>query len=476
MPLMPSRAPCRFYALGSCQRTKDCPFSHDRTESANLVCQFYQRGQCRYGDYCVLKHMKSEQSSKRQPNGNGAAKRTPPPTVGTPAPASPSLPSDHSNRPLGSASQSKIPVNVPVEEPLLRTVHKEETVSRPDGPQRERSVLDDLVGGILAFDLSDSVCETPSVGDASQPAANTMYFHDHPPTPLAFSEHTTTSDDLSSPEHISSSHSIFAASPVRFSYSTIAKSGATKAVDSPQRVRIKPALVPVSVTPQDDAHFDDEAAPLCPFAMNGNCRYGDGVCRYLHGLPCPVCGKECLDPRKSMEVHMEHIEACERKKEQEEKFRSQLEDSEDVECVVCMERVLGKSDPRFGLLNCEHCVCLACIRQWRTSERMDTAKSCPICRTVTHFITPSAVWPTSAEHKTEIIEEYKQKLSTIDCKHFGHGTGQCPFGTSCFYRHVLPDGTPEQVVLRKVHGDEEGVKIVGTVKLSDFLEAWDRRQ
>lgn len=39
------------------------------------------------------------------------------------------------------------------------------------------------------------------------------------------------------------------------------------------------------------------------------------------------------------------------------------------------------------------------------------------------------------------MEAYKQQLQEKHCKHFDHGRGTCPFGTSCFYRHEYIDGS-----------------------------------
>eukprot|EP00967_Tisochrysis_lutea_P016967 scaffold19170_cov16-Tisochrysis_lutea.AAC.1 len=47
------------------------------------------------------------------------------------------------------------------------------------------------------------------------------------------------------------------------------------------------------------------------------------------------------------------------------------------------------------------------------------------CQTWRH-----AVWPTSAEEKEEIVNNYKKRLSTIDCQYFAQGEGTCPFGSS----------------------------------------------
>ena len=47
------------------------------------------------------------------------------------------------------------------------------------------------------------------------------------------------------------------------------------------------------------------------------------------------------------------------------------------------------------------------------------------------------------DEKNIIVEDYKMQLQEKHCKHFDHGRGTCPFGTSCFYRHEFLDGSLE---------------------------------
>jgi hypothetical protein len=64
-----------------------------------------------------------------------------------------------------------------------------------------------------------------------------------------------------------------------------------------------------------------------------------------------------------------------------------------------MENVLQKLDPadrKFGLLGCDHCFCLPCIRGWRNNSFADVesaTRTCPICRVPAFFVTPATVWP-----------------------------------------------------------------------------------
>lgn len=100
---------------------------------------------------------------------------------------------------------------------------------------------------------------------------------------------------------------------------------------------------------------------------------------------------------------------------------------------------------------------------------MQALRTCPICRIATHYITPSTVWPQTEEEKEEILNGYKAKLASIDCKYFNFGEGTCPFGTSCMYKHAYLDGRLEDSMPRRVAVDEGEVKFVQPVRLSDFL-------
>lgn len=42
-------------------------------------------------------------------------------------------------------------------------------------------------------------------------------------------------------------------------------------------------------------------------------------------------------------------------------------------------------------------------------------RTCPVCRTTTHFITPSTSWPETPEDKEAIVAAYKAKMAAIDC-------------------------------------------------------------
>ena len=138
-------------------------------------------------------------------------------------------------------------------------------------------------------------------------------------------------------------------------------------------------------------------------------------------------------------------------------------------------------DRRFGLLSgCDHAFCLACIRDWRdggvagkdaaTASALDQARKCPICRAQSHYTVPSTYWPRDEIDKAMIVGEYKRRMDKIPCRNFDYGDGHCPFGSSCFYAHLLRDGSRASEDVRKTTDAEGNLNIVGGIRLSDFLD------
>ncbi|KAL8160653.1 hypothetical protein V2J09_002190 [Rumex salicifolius] len=227
---------------------------------------------------------------------------------------------------------------------------------------------------------------------------------------------------------------------------------------------------PVSVIPADRA--------LCSFAAAGNCPRGE-KCPHIHGDLCSTCGKHCLHPFRP-EANEEHKIFCEKR----QKHLNALKQSQDIECSVCLERVLSKptaSERKFGLLSeCNHPFCISCIRNWRSSSPtsgMDVnsaLRACPMCRKLSYFVIPSVMWYFTDEEKQEIVDNYKSKLKSIDCKHFDFGSGSCPFGTSCFYKHAYRDGSLEEVVLRHLGAADGDTVIAKDIRISpsDFCNVY----
>ncbi|KAM3358423.1 putative RING-type E3 ubiquitin transferase C3H69 [Capsicum galapagoense] len=212
---------------------------------------------------------------------------------------------------------------------------------------------------------------------------------------------------------------------------------------------------------------------ICSFAAAGKCSRGE-KCPYIHGDLCPICVKHCLHPFRPQESG-EHMKICEKR----QKRLDLLKHSQEIECSVCLERVLSKTtaaERKFGILfECDHPFCISCIRNWRSgspSSGVDinsTFRTCPVCRKLSYFVIPSVIWYTTKEEKKDILDGYKAKLRTIDCKHYDFGNGTCPFGNSCFYKHQHRDGPPEEVVLRNL-GHEDGSTVTAkNIRLSNLL-------
>ena len=146
---------------------------------------------------------------------------------------------------------------------------------------------------------------------------------------------------------------------------------------------------------------------FCSYAA-ANCPFGN-KCSRVHGNRCLYCSKFCLHPT-DREERENHLETCEKK----EKYLQALNASQEVECNVCLERVLSKpkpSDCKFGVLpECDHAFCLSFVRHWRNSappsgmdlSNNDTAnavRTCPICRKLSYFVIPRAIWYSTQEDK-----------------------------------------------------------------------------
>lgn len=152
--------------------------------------------------------------------------------------------------------------------------------------------------------------------------------------------------------------------------------------------------------------------------------------------------------------------------------------SRTVECSVCLEVVVeGAAGRRFGLLTgCAHAFCLDCIRAWRA--RIDlpaaTVRSCPVCRKLSYYVIPSDCFVADEARKASLVGQYHGEQKKVPCRNFEYGKGKCPFGSSCFYAHLVPDGAggfkPYKEAKHVFRVTEEGIKGVGKApKLSDFL-------
>nr|XP_029708044.1 LOW QUALITY PROTEIN: probable E3 ubiquitin-protein ligase makorin-1 [Aedes albopictus] len=182
---------------------------------------------------------------------------------------------------------------------------------------------------------------------------------------------------------------------------------------------------------------------LCPYFENSGVCMVD-TCPYAHGAMCELCGKFCLNPLDKEQQRLHNVE-CIKQHELDMEHSFAIQRSKDKICGICLEVILEKPsrEQRFGILpNCSHIFCLECIRTWRQAKNFENKikRGCPTCRISSDFVCPSIVWVESREEKDKLINDYKKACNTTHCKHFKQGTGKCPFGNKCFYKHALPNG------------------------------------
>jgi E3 ubiquitin-protein ligase makorin len=89
-----------------------------------------------------------------------------------------------------------------------------------------------------------------------------------------------------------------------------------------------------------------------------------------------------------------------------------------------------------------------------------------------YFVVPSDRYVMHPALKARAITAYQDGMGKKPCKHFDQGRGQCPFGASCFYAHLLQDGTeaPVQVPRLVEASDAEGARAaLQGMSLGQFL-------
>lgn len=198
----------------------------------------------------------------------------------------------------------------------------------------------------------------------------------------------------------------------------------------------------VSECPEDVTEGLSTAAALvdCPFFLRGSCKYGE-YCRLKHnpdllqGAGVAALSQLAFKAEKERSpVSTDKVAAI---PTEDTTFG---DNQKDFTCGICFDDIV-QSGKHFGLLNCDHCFCLECLRSWRQSKDMETEviRACPACRLPSDFIVPSLIFATG-EKKVKIVEVYKSHLALRECKYFTGFFGSCPFGPRCFYAHRDSEG------------------------------------
>lgn len=395
-------------------------------ESKNTICYYFQEGDCRFGDSCRFKHERPGNDDAKEAKAQSSTfKRSAEPC--------------HYFQ-LGSCSYGDRCKFSHVSSIDPKWVNVPEFVPKEADQDLDDDVLDIAGSEVESEESADFVA--PVERKTPEPtASNTVLLGGFEIVPGSSRE-----DVLKEAEPPSS---VFADS---YSLGTLSDLFASQRINDPL------------------ASFNS-SSPLCPYAEASIiCKKPN--CPYLHGDLCDMCNRPVLHPLNE-ELRKKHMHEC--LKEYEENMNHSFAVAKSLEetCGICYEKVLEKprGKSRFGILpECLHCFCLECIRNWRQKDgyEKETSRSCPICRKVSNYVIPSEYWLDTEEEKVKLIQDYKGSMSTIHCKFFKRGKGNCPFNNSCFYLHALPDGTSASEIRRIQNAD--GVEVVVEQKsLWDFV-------
>ncbi|KAE8890899.1 hypothetical protein PF005_g1866 [Phytophthora fragariae] len=197
----------------------------------------------------------------------------------------------------------------------------------------------------------------------------------------------------------------------------------------------------VSECAADEADGLSAAAALvdCPFFLRGNCKYG-GYCRLRHN-PAMLPGAATAARATPRAVRSSGAGYTPSNNAATSGAAVSREDNQqDFTCGICFDDIV-QSGKYFGLLSCDHCFCLDCLRSWRQSKDMEleVIRACPACRVPSDFIVPSLIF-CKGDEKRKVVEAYKSHLALRECKYFNGLLGSCPFGPRCFYAHRDAEG------------------------------------
>ncbi|KAL0346547.1 UNVERIFIED_CONTAM: putative RING-type E3 ubiquitin transferase C3H69 [Sesamum calycinum] len=244
----------------------------------------------------------------------------------------------------------------------------------------------------------------------------------------------------------------------------------------------------------DVGNFDPADRPICSFAAAGECPRGVN-CPQIHGDLCPTCRKHCLHPFRP-EEREEHLKTCDKR----QKHLEALKHSQEIECSVCLERVLSKptaAERKFGILSeCNHPFCVSCIRNWRSSSpasSSDANSALRTCLFVESFHTLSFLASFGIPRKKKsrrLLIATRQSCGLLIVSTSTLGMGPAPLGPVVFTRvsleslhegtslrpnaentveHAYRDGRLEEVVIRHLGSEDGNTVIAKDIRLSDFL-------
>jgi E3 ubiquitin-protein ligase makorin len=90
---------------------------------------------------------------------------------------------------------------------------------------------------------------------------------------------------------------------------------------------------------------------------------------------------------------------------------------------------------------------------------------------------PSYGYPREPARKSQLLNNYMEKMRKIPCKYFDNGKGACRFGSACHYAHVDDNGAeivPQQ--LRSYVDSSGGYTQHQEINLGMFFQKAERRK
>mmetsp|Transcript_5460 Transcript_5460/g.17500 ORF Transcript_5460/g.17500 Transcript_5460/m.17500 type:complete len:472 (-) Transcript_5460:90-1505(-) len=450
-PARRARLPCQFFVMGTCKHASDadCTFTHDRDicrpGALAQPCTHYLAGYCRNGSHCLNQHDREARDAALRAKVSPQPAQAPvfhPVAIQRTARALPlsgaaqlscgaATPrANLSGSASGLPTQSAAPAPAPgVEYVTLRRSHAQPAPDADAAGAEEQAPTQSQSDfhAALQRDTDENMYFYGTL-PAAQPGSGQG--QPQPAQQPTVDWHKVVADaDTSVPHEL---RQIWEAQQAR---------AAAQAAHEESLRRLSAGV---------------KSAPPCKFFRQGNCRFG-ASCHFSHDTPD-------FDRYGSPGVDMEALERAA---------------SNVLECSICLERIVATGDGRFGLLTgCDHVFCLKCIKNWRTSEmshredQKELVRRCPLCREPSFFVIPCDRYVRDPVRKQALIDEYRQGMGTIHCKHFARGKGTCPFGTSCFYKHVYEDGREQDPGELRTYKDAEGRTKVdgGSARLGAYFE------
>ncbi|POM58802.1 Makorin-like protein, partial [Phytophthora palmivora] len=124
-----------------------------------------------------------------------------------------------------------------------------------------------------------------------------------------------------------------------------------------------PAQVSECAADESDGLSAAAALVDCPFFLRGNCKYGEH-CRLRHNPAMLPGAASAATSRSTLKATRSAVSS------HNVPTNTREDNQQDFTCGICFDDIV-QSGKHFGLLSCDHCFCLDCLRVWRQSKDME---------------------------------------------------------------------------------------------------------